>query len=157
MRGEKDKLPLSRKSITRKNAVGSLEFYITVGFYEHEPSRPGEVFINVAKEGSTLGGMCAQIALSLSIAFQYGIPWEDLSRHMRDTRFEPSGPSADGAVYYPSLSHAIAHTIDLILSDRDREVYGRHITAPPSEVPVQLPFEQCSLQSTPPPASGESH
>lgn len=115
-------LPQCRESITLKNAVGDLEFYVTVGFYDDQPQRPGEVFIHLAKEGSTLGGVTQALALVISQGFHYGVPWADFKRHMVYAAFEPSGMSLDGSTRYPSLVHAIAHTIDLILERRLNEL-----------------------------------
>lgn len=131
-------LPQCRESITLKNAVGELEFYVTVGFYDDQPRRPGEVFIHLAKEGSTLGGVTQALALAISQGFHYGVPWRDFRKHMFYSSFAPSGPSLDGSVVYPSLTHAIAHTVDMILERRAREepVVTRQQSVPE---PLDLP------------------
>ena len=115
-------LPLCRESLTQKNSVGELDFYVTVGFYDTEPLRPGEVFIHIAKEGSTLGGIVDSLASAMSLGFQYGVPWADLRRRMLYQKFEPSGLSADKSNYYPSLPHAIAHTIEMLIERRARNL-----------------------------------
>ncbi|RMG44677.1 MAG: vitamin B12-dependent ribonucleotide reductase [Candidatus Dadabacteria bacterium] len=82
-------LPDERQAITHKFSVGGLEGYITVGLYED--GRPGEIFLLVAKEGSTLSGIMDAFATAISIALQYGVPLKALVRKFSHMRFEPSG------------------------------------------------------------------
>jgi ribonucleoside-diphosphate reductase alpha chain len=86
---QRRKLPSERRSITHKFAIGGHEGYITVGMYED--GTPGEIFIKMAKEGSTLSGIMDGFALSVSIALQYGVPLKALVDKFIHTRFEPSG------------------------------------------------------------------
>jgi len=109
--------------------IAKFEFYITVSFYDEDPTRPGEVFIVVAKEGSTLGGLCDALGLTISLALQHGVPWESLSRKYKTMRFEPSGRSGRWDVEYGSLMHAISDTVDHLIS----EVRGRWNDKPESE------------------------
>ena len=83
------RLPDTRSSITHKFEVAQHEGYITVGFYED--GRPGEVFIKIAKHGSTISGLLDTIAVLTSLALQYGVPIEVLARKFEFTRFEPAG------------------------------------------------------------------
>ncbi|MFC1596338.1 hypothetical protein ACFL5Q_00130 [Planctomycetota bacterium] len=83
------RLPDTRRSITHKFSIVGHEGYITVGLYED--GSPGEVFIRMAKMGSTVRGLVDTIAVLTSLALQYGVPIEDLARKFKDTRFEPSG------------------------------------------------------------------
>jgi len=83
------RLPDTRRAITHKFDVGGHEGYITVGLY-HDGS-PGEVFITMAKEGSTIGGLMDTIATLVSVSLQYGVPVESLVRKFEHVRFEPSG------------------------------------------------------------------
>lgn len=115
------RLPTLRQSLTLKNAVGQLEFYVTVSFYDDEPLAPGELFVHVAKEGSTLGGLCSSLALVLSLALQHQAPWPELSRHFRGACFDPSGNSLDGTKVYRSIAEAIVDTVDMIIEQRRRE------------------------------------
>src|SRR3990170_1099139 len=85
----REHLPDERKSITHKFRVGDQEGYITVGLYED--GRPGEIFVKIAKEGSTVSGLMDAVALLTSVTLQYGVPIEDLSRKLKNTRFEPYG------------------------------------------------------------------
>ena len=85
----RNRLPATRRSITHKFTVAGHEGYIIVGLYED--GSPGEVFIRMAKMGSTVRGLVDTIAVLTSLALQYGVPIEDLARKFKDTRFEPSG------------------------------------------------------------------
>ncbi|MDW8084021.1 MAG: adenosylcobalamin-dependent ribonucleoside-diphosphate reductase [Candidatus Caldarchaeum sp.] len=83
------RLPIERKAITHKFRVGEQEGYITVGLYED--GSPGEIFIKMAKEGSTLAGLMDSFSIVTSIALQYGVPLKVLVDKFIHTRFEPSG------------------------------------------------------------------
>ncbi|HVT88785.1 MAG TPA: LAGLIDADG family homing endonuclease [Tepidisphaeraceae bacterium] len=83
------RLPDTRNAITHKFDVSGHEGYITVGLYED--GSPGEVFITMAKEGSTIGGLMDTIATLVSVSLQYGVPVESLVRKFEHVRFEPSG------------------------------------------------------------------
>jgi ribonucleoside-diphosphate reductase alpha chain len=83
------KLPAERDSITHKFSIGGHEGYLTVGKYED--GAPGEIFIKMAKEGSTLSGIMDAFALSVSISLQYGVPLKALCDKFVNSRFEPSG------------------------------------------------------------------
>jgi len=92
------KLPAERNSITHKFSVGGHEGYITVGMYED--GRPGEIFIKMAKEGSTLSGIMDAFALSVSISLQYGVPLRALVDKFCNSRFEPSGYTGNPKIRY---------------------------------------------------------
>jgi ribonucleoside-diphosphate reductase alpha chain len=83
------KLPDERESITHKFSVGGHEGYITVGKYED--GTPGEIFITMAKEGSTISGLMDSFATMTSLALQHGVPLQLLVDKFTHTRFEPSG------------------------------------------------------------------
>jgi len=85
----RQRLPDERRSITHKFQVGDQEGYITVGLYDD--GRPGEIFVKIAKEGSTVSGLMDAVALLTSVTLQYGVPVQDLARKLRNTRFEPYG------------------------------------------------------------------
>ncbi|MGH9739889.1 MAG: vitamin B12-dependent ribonucleotide reductase [Candidatus Acidiferrales bacterium] len=92
------KLPNERTSITHKFSVGGHEGYLTVGKYED--GAPGEIFIKMAKEGSTLSGIMDAFALSVSIALQYGVPLRALVDKFCNSRFEPSGYTGNPEIRY---------------------------------------------------------
>src|SRR6266581_4736305 len=99
-RAQRRKLPDERKSITHKFSVGGHEGYIIVGMYEE--GTPGEIFIKMAKEGSTLSGFMDGLALSISIGLQYGVPLKALVDKLTNTRFEPSGFTENQSIRYSS-------------------------------------------------------
>jgi ribonucleoside-diphosphate reductase alpha chain len=92
------KLPLERQSITHKFSIGGHEGYITVGMYED--GTPGEVFISMAKEGSTISGLMDSFATAISYALQYGVPLKFFVDKFSHVRFEPSGWTGNPQVPY---------------------------------------------------------
>jgi ribonucleoside-diphosphate reductase alpha chain len=79
----------TRQALTHKFNIADHEGYLTVGLFED--GQPGELFITMAKEGSTIGGLMDSIGTLTSMAFQYGVPLEALVRKFAHQRFEPSG------------------------------------------------------------------
>ena len=84
------RLPDERESITHKFSIAGHEGYLHVGLYPGK-KRPGEIFITMAKEGSTISGLMDAFATSISILLQYGVQLEDLCEKFSHMRFEPSG------------------------------------------------------------------
>jgi ribonucleoside-diphosphate reductase alpha chain len=83
------RLAEERQAVTHKFRVGGLEGYLTVGLFED--ATPGEIFLVVAKEGSTLSGVMDAFATSVSMALQYGVPLSALVKKFSYVRFEPAG------------------------------------------------------------------
>ncbi len=83
------RMPDTRVSLTHKFEIAGHEGYITVGLYED--GQPGELFIQMSKEGSTIGGLMDTVATLTSMALQYGVPLESLVKKFAYQRFEPSG------------------------------------------------------------------
>ncbi|MBM3822217.1 MAG: vitamin B12-dependent ribonucleotide reductase [Verrucomicrobia bacterium] len=83
------RLPETRRAVTHKFDIAGHEGYLTVGLFED--GQPGELFITMAKEGSTIGGLMDSIGTLTSMALQYGVPLEALARKFAHQRFEPSG------------------------------------------------------------------
>ncbi len=100
IRAQRRKLPDERKSITHKFGIGGHEGYIIVGMYKE--GNPGEIFIKMAKEGSTLSGFMDGLALSISIGLQYGVPLKAIVDKLTNTRFEPSGYTENPNIRYSS-------------------------------------------------------
>jgi ribonucleoside-diphosphate reductase alpha chain len=88
-RPRRDRLPDTRRSVTHKFNVSGHEGYVTVGLYDD--GRPGELFITMAKEGSTIGGLMDSFGTAISMSLQYGVPLEVLVNKFSHTRFEPMG------------------------------------------------------------------
>lgn len=83
------RLPDTRESLTHKFSIGGVEGYITVGKFED--GQPGEVFIQMAKAGSTINGLTDSIGILVSLCLQYGVPLETLVKKFSHVRFEPEG------------------------------------------------------------------
>jgi len=83
------RMPETRSAITHKFEIAGHEGYLTVGLFDD--GQPGELFITMAKEGSTIGGLMDTIAALVSLSLQYGVPLADLIRKFAHQRFEPSG------------------------------------------------------------------
>jgi len=88
-RPRRRKLEDERQAVTHKFSIAGHEGYLTVGLYEE--GTPGEIFLRMAKEGSTISGLMDTIATMTSIALQYGVPLQALVDKFSHTRFEPSG------------------------------------------------------------------
>ncbi len=86
---ERQALPQTRKSITHKFELGDHKGYLTVGLYDN--GKPGEVFVTIAKQGSTIRGLIDAWALSMSMNLQYGVPVSELFGMFRHQKFEPAG------------------------------------------------------------------
>ena len=99
-RQQREKMPVERASVTHKFSVGGHEGYLTVGMYED--GRPGEIFIKMSKEGSTLSGVMDGLALTVSLGLQYGVPLKVFVDKLVNTRFEPSGISANPKIRFVS-------------------------------------------------------
>jgi ribonucleoside-diphosphate reductase alpha chain len=111
-RAHRHKLPNERFSITHKFKVGSHEGYLTVGLYKD--GMPGELFITMAKEGSTVSGLMDSFACAVSIALQHGVPMRLLVNKFAHTRFEPSGWTANPEIGYAnSIMDYIFRWLDL--------------------------------------------
>jgi ribonucleoside-diphosphate reductase alpha chain len=92
------KLPVERQAITHKFNIAGHEGYITVGMYDD--GSPGEIFINMSKEGSAVSGLMDAFARAISYALQYGVPLEVLVNKFAHTRFEPSGFTGNDQIPY---------------------------------------------------------
>ncbi len=114
------RLPDERQSITHKFSVGEHEGYITVGLYED--GSPGEVFLTMSKEGSTISGLMDAFATMTSLALQYGVPLDALVRKFSHMRFEPQGFTSNKQIpMAKSLIDYIFRWLALKFVDDDRE------------------------------------
>ena len=118
------RLPDDRAAMTHKFSVGGQEGYITVGLYDD--GSPGEVFVKMSKQGSTVSGLMDSVAIAWSMALQHGVPVESLIAKYIDHRFEPSGftgnpriPMARSVVDY--LARWMASKF---LSEEDQRIAG---------------------------------
>ncbi|MEO8070421.1 MAG: vitamin B12-dependent ribonucleotide reductase, partial [Acidobacteriota bacterium] len=92
------RLPDERHSITHKFDIAGHEGYITVGLYDD--GQPGELFLTMAKEGSTISGFADAFAQAISYALQYGVPLQDLVDKFSHARFEPSGVTKNADIRF---------------------------------------------------------
>jgi len=97
-RAVRHRLQEERASITHKFSIAGHEGYITVGLYPN--GQPGEIFIRMAKEGSTVSGLMDAFATSISLALQHGVPLRVLCEKFAHTRFEPSGWTGNEQIGY---------------------------------------------------------
>lgn len=119
-RPKRNRLPETRQSITHKFSIAGHEGYLTVGLFED--GSPGEVFIKMAKQGSTTSGLVDTIAILTSLALQYGVPVEQLARKFEHTRFEPSGQTTNVEIELASsISDYIFVWLGLLFSEEYRE------------------------------------
>ncbi len=126
-------LPMDRQAICHKFDVAGHEGYIHVGFYED--GTPGEIFIKMAKEGSTISGLMDTIATLTSLALQYGVPLEALTNKFSHVRFEPSGFTKNPAIpYAKSLTDYIFRFLgSRFLSTEQKQSAGLVETSEPKE------------------------
>jgi ribonucleoside-diphosphate reductase alpha chain len=92
----RERLPDTRQSLTHKFNIAGHEGYLCVGLYPD--GRPGEVFITMAKEGSTIGGLMDSFGTAISMALQYGVPLGVLVNKFSHTRFEPMGHTTNSDI-----------------------------------------------------------
>ncbi len=127
------KLPDERRAITHKFSVGGHEGYLTVGLYED--GQPGEIFITMAKEGSTVSGLMDSFATAVSLALQYGVPLKVLCDKFSHTRFEPSGYTPNPEIKYAkSVMDYIFRWLALKFLPRDAQPRENASVEPPNGV-----------------------
>jgi ribonucleoside-diphosphate reductase alpha chain len=148
-RAVREKMPVERASVTHKFSVGGHEGYITVGMYAD--GRPGEIFIKMSKEGSTLSGVMDGLALTISLGLQYGVPLKVFVDKLVNTRFEPSGITANANIrFVSSVLDYIARWLGgrFISPDYLKLNSGEH-AAPiaPSPLPTMAESMMASLQA----------
>lgn len=86
-------LPATRGSLTHKFTIGGHEGYLTVGL--HTDGSPGEIFIKMSKDGSTISGMCQAFCRAFSLAIQFGLPIGEAVSRFKGMRFEPLGATSN--------------------------------------------------------------
>ena len=96
---ERRTLPDVRPSITHKFRIhseqGDFSCFMTIGFFDEEMTEPGEVFIRLGKQGSTLNGLLDTVGILVSYCLQYGVPLEDLCGKLKGMAFEPAGDTSN--------------------------------------------------------------
>jgi ribonucleoside-diphosphate reductase alpha chain len=132
-RAVRHRLPEERASVTHKFSIAGHEGYITVGLYP--TGQPGEIFIKMAKEGSTVSGLMDAFATSISLALQHGVPLRVLCEKFAHTRFEPSGWTGNDQIgYAKSLMDYIFRWLNL------RFLSGEQLTLFAGLAPQAIPL-----------------
>jgi ribonucleoside-diphosphate reductase alpha chain len=124
-------LPVERHSITHKFGIAGHEGYLTIGMYED--GAPGEIFIVMAKEGSTLSGVMDSFATTCSMALQYGVPLKILVDKFSHTRFEPSGFTSNPQVPYAKsvMDYIFRYLASKFLPVEEARSLGVQVDEPP--------------------------
>src|SRR5438094_531600 len=129
------RMPDTRMSLTHRFEIAGHEGYITVGLYED--GQPGELFITMSKEGSTIGGLMDTVGTLTSIALQYGVPLESLVRKFAYQRFEPSGFTK-----HPDIRHATSITDYVFRWLACQFIKGYKEATAPSRAQPELPMKE---------------
>ena len=149
------RLPEERASVTHKFSIAGHEGYITVGLYP--TGQPGEIFIKMAKEGSTVSGLMDAFATSISLALQHGVPLKVLCEKFAHTRFEPSGWTGNEQIgYAKSLMDYIFRWLQLrFLSGTQLPLFAG-LVPQAQQLPAPTPsiVPDLDLDSEPGPGSG---
>ncbi|GGA75303.1 vitamin B12-dependent ribonucleotide reductase [Edaphobacter acidisoli] len=134
-RAVRHRLPAERASVTHKFSLAGHEGYITVGLYPN--GQPGEIFIRMAKEGSTVSGLMDSFATAVSLALQHGVPLRVLCEKFAHTRFEPSGWTGNEQIgYAKSIMDYIFRWLQIrFLSGHQLDLFAG--LAPAPSVPVE--------------------
>jgi len=159
-RAVRHRLPEERPSLTHKFSIAGHEGYITVGLYPN--GQPGEIFIKMAKEGSTVSGLMDSFATAVSLSLQHGVPLKVLCEKFAHTRFEPSGWTGNEQIgFAKSIMDYIFRWLQLrFLSGHQLSLFsglaaGTQLTAAPGladETPSEGRYEV--RYETKPPSSG---
>ena len=134
------KLPDERQAITHKFRVGEQEGYMTVGLFDD--GTPGEVFINVNKQGSTVSGLMDTVAMLTSYSLQYGVPLSELSAKLKNTRFEPSGPTSNRQI---PIATSI---VDYVFRWLELKFDGANASIQPTLIPAEEVAESTNASVT---------
>ncbi len=160
-RAVRHKLQEERASITHKFNIGGHEGYITVGLYPD--GEPGELFITMAKEGSTVSGLMDSFALATSIALQHGVPLKLLCEKFAHTRFEPSGWTSNPDIgFAKSIMDYIFRWLQLRFLTGQQQMLFENLRLRPPVASSQLPEVGDMNGSRPPtneqrPGAGSVH
>jgi ribonucleoside-diphosphate reductase alpha chain len=151
-------LPDERSSITHKFNVAGHEGYLTVGLYED--GTPGEIFLRMAKEGSTISGLMDAFATAVSLALQYGVPLTDLINKFSHLRFEPAGftTNPDVPMAKSLVDYIFRYLATKFLSRAEQDVVGvvnRQMTLSEAEVSGEHASPDAPAEAGSPPEAAE--
>ncbi len=121
MLATRESLPATRDSITHKFCIDRYEGYLMIGLYAD--GRPGEIFIKMAKEGSTISGLCQAFCRAFSLAIQHGLSINEAVARFKDMRFEPMGSTSNPEIpEAASIVDYVARYLELHFSEPTRGV-----------------------------------
>ena len=129
----RQKLPRTPRGRTFEFRVADCKGFVTVG--EYDDGRPGEIFLTVSKQGSTLAGIMDAFAISVSHGLQYGVPLRAFVEAFTNMRFEPAGMTDDPDIRFATLAHRLhlpppgGRVPDLRRAGRARHLHGRRAAA----------------------------
>jgi len=113
-------LPPTHESVTHKFSISGHEGYLTIGLFED--GTPGEIFIKMSKEGSTLSGLIQGFCRAFSLAIQYGLPLTDAIDRFRNMRFDPLGITSNPTIpQATSILDYVAQYLDIEFNCLSRE------------------------------------
>jgi ribonucleoside-diphosphate reductase alpha chain len=142
-RMQRRKLPDERQSITHKFDIAGHEGYITVGMYEDKT--PGEIFVTMSKQGSTISGLMDSFATAISFALQYGVPLQFLVDKFSHMRFEPSGFTKNPQIPYAKsiVDYLFRWLASKFLDEEAKREVGiveseKSLTAKPDAAPLAM-------------------
>jgi len=143
------RLPDTRMSITHKFSVEGHEGYINVGLYDDK--KPGEIFVTMAKEGSTISGMMDAFATSISLTLQYGVPLYDLVQKFSHMRFEPMGRTENREIPVAQsiVDYIFRWLASQFLADEDKRYLGILTEAERARLTAQYDGVQQELVQAP--------
>ena len=124
---QREHMPTTRSSKTAKANVGTVEYYVTIGFYDDEDrdeARPGEMFLKMSKHGSDISLMYDALATMISVSLQYGVPWSKIKEKFEHTRGSTSDHNN------PSVLHSIVMTSDRLISEYRSETQALRESVP---------------------------
>jgi len=143
------KMPDTRQSITHKFDIEGHEGYITVGMYDD--GQPGEVFVSIAKQGSTTAGLCEAFGRAISYTLQYGVPLRDLVQRFSYMRFEPMGRTANREIPVAQsiVDYIFRWLASQFLSEEDKRELGILTESERARLQAQYEGVQASLVDAP--------
>jgi ribonucleoside-diphosphate reductase alpha chain len=147
------RLPDERRSLTHKFSLGGHEGYVTAGLYDD--GSPGEIFVVMAKEGSTISGLMDAIATLTSIALQHGVPLRTLADKLAHTRFDPSGMTRNPAIpFAKSLTDYLFRWLGAKFLPADQQqalgIVAREGAPPGAAAPPDPGADEASAGDAPP-------
>lgn len=136
------RLPAERNAVTHKFRIGEVEGYMTVGMFAD--GSPGEVFVNISKQGSTINGMFDTIAMLMSYALQYGVPLADIADKFEGLRFEPAGFTTNRSI--PTATSVVDYMAKwLRIKFLDPVTPATDDTTESRDTPLKMSGEMCPL------------